>query len=56
MVENYRDCKKLNTPISKFFEIVMRSDRLACLERIKAKGYEAYAREMAEAKRPTIKR
>lgn len=49
-------CKKLNNPISKFFAIVFRSDRLAALRAIKEKGYPQYAAEMAEKGQMTVKK
>lgn len=51
-----KGCKKFNTPISKIIGLVLNSDRIACIDRIKNKGYEAYAFEMAENKSQTIKR
>lgn len=49
-------CKKLNNPISKLFALVFRSDRQACLQCIKAQGYETYAKEMAEKGSMSIKK
>ena len=50
LFDNVNDCKKLNNFISKIFALVFRSDRAACLETIKAQGYDAYATEMADKK------
>ncbi|MCE5250137.1 DUF3795 domain-containing protein [bacterium] len=56
VVDNYVECKKLNNFISKLFGLIFRSDRLACIALIKEKGYEDYAREMAEKKMMSLKR
>ncbi|MFC1693873.1 DUF3795 domain-containing protein [Candidatus Latescibacterota bacterium] len=56
IVDNPGDCKKLNNFIAKLFALVFRSDRMACLASIKEKGYDDYAREMAEKGIMTIKR
>lgn len=49
-------CKKYNNFISKMFGFVFRSDRAACIQRIKETGYEGFALEMATNKIQTIKR
>lgn len=49
-------CKKFNNFISKIFGVVFRSDRKACIDAIRAKGYENYAKNMADSKRQSIKR
>ncbi|MDP4184418.1 MAG: DUF3795 domain-containing protein [Bacteroidota bacterium] len=49
-------CKKFNNPVSKIFALVFRSDRNACIARIKEVGYEVYAEEMAKNKMQTIKK
>lgn len=51
-----KECKKYNSFISKVFGFVFRSDRAACIDRIKMVGREAFAVEMDESKRQTIKR
>lgn len=38
------------------FGYIFNSDRSACLNRIKAIGYDAYAAEMTTSKRQTIRR
>lgn len=48
LVDNLTDCKKLNNLIAKFFALVFRSDREACLRFIAEQGPEAYAAHMAE--------
>ena len=56
IVENLRDCKKLNNFMSKLFSLVFRSDRFACIAFIKKKGYDEFAIEMAEKGIMSIKR
>ena len=51
-----KECRKYNNLISKLFGIVFRSDRAACVKLIKEKGYEGYAKHMAENKIHTIKK
>ena len=53
---NPHDCKKFNNFFSKVFSFVFRSDREACIRRIKEVGEEEYAKEMAEKKIMTIKK
>ena len=48
--------KKLNNFISKIFTLVFRSDRFACIASIKEKGYDEYAKEMAEKEIMSIKK
>lgn len=50
------DCKKYNNLISKFIGFIMRSNRPACITRIKETGYDDFAIEMADKKIMTIKR
>jgi hypothetical protein len=52
----FRECKKFNNFISKLFGVILRSDRPACISRIKEIGYEQYAAEMATSRRQSIKR
>lgn len=49
-------CKKFNNFFSKLFGLVLRSDRKACIARIKEIGLEAFAAEMAEKGQQSIKR
>jgi len=49
-------CKKYNTFISRVISLLFRSDRNACLDRIKDVGYDEFAKEMALNKRQTIKK
>lgn len=49
-------CKKFNNFIGKVFSILFKSDRTACIARIKEIGYDAYAYEMHVLKQQTIKK
>jgi hypothetical protein len=49
-------CKKFNNIFSKFFALIFKSDRNACIGRIKEVGSEKYADEMDAKKEMTIKR
>lgn len=49
-------CKKYNNIFAKFFSIVFRSDRDACLQLIKTNGYDNFAAYMSKNKWVTIKR
>ena len=53
---NPMDCKKFNNFMSKAFAFVFRSDRGACIAKIKEGGYENFAAYMAENKLQSIKR
>jgi len=50
------ECKKFNNLISKIMAIAFNSNRKACIEHIKEKGYDGFAAEMADAKRVSLKR
>ncbi|NOX34919.1 MAG: DUF3795 domain-containing protein [Deltaproteobacteria bacterium] len=49
-------CKKYNNFMAKLFGFVFNSDRAACIHNIKGKGYEQYAKEMAQNRIMTFKR
>ena len=51
-----QDCKTYNNFIGKVFGFIFRSDRAACIRRIKIVGYEAFAKEMQESNRQTIRK
>jgi hypothetical protein len=53
---NVADCKKFDNFLAKVFGFVFRSDRKACIARIKEIGAEAYAAEMAAQGRQSIRR
>lgn len=55
-VNDTSECKKLNNFISKIFAFVFRSDRKACIDKIKTSGYEVYAEDMTNKKTMTIKK
>jgi hypothetical protein len=50
------DCKKYNNLISKVIGFVLKSDRAACIQMIKEKGYENFAAYMSSNGLQTIKR
>ncbi len=50
------ECGKFNNFIARIFGFIFRSDRNACIERIKELGPESYAREMTEQQKQTIKK
>lgn len=50
------DCKKFNNLVSRMFAFVFRSNRPACIVRIREIGVESYAAEMAQKGQMTIKR
>lgn len=50
------ECKKLNNFFSKVFAFIFRTDRLAGITMIKEKGYENFAKLLAEEKRVAIKK
>lgn len=40
------ECRKFNSVIAKVFQIVFRSDRRGCIDRMREVGYDAFAAEM----------
>ncbi|MFC1489575.1 DUF3795 domain-containing protein [Candidatus Latescibacterota bacterium] len=50
------DCKKFNNIMAKLFAVIFRSNRKACIEMIKDKGYEEFAAYMTENELQSIKR
>jgi len=50
-----RQCRKFHNLFSRIIGFVLRSDRRACIERIRAVGPEAFAREMAEKRAQTLR-
>lgn len=50
------DCKKFNNIIAKLFGLVFRSNRAACISRIKALGLQGHATEMARIGRQSMGR
>jgi hypothetical protein len=53
---NPKDCAKFNNFISEIFGLIFRSDRAACIGRIREIGMQPYAEEMAERKLQSIKK
>jgi hypothetical protein len=54
---DYKDvmeCKKFNNIFSKVFGLIFRSDRKACIQMIKERGYGGFAKEMTLRKAHTI--
>ncbi len=51
-----KDCKKFNNIFSKFFALIFKSDRNACINHIKDNGYNSYAVFMASNKLQSIKK
>lgn len=50
------ECKKMNNFMSKLFSLLFKSDRHACIARIKEVGYDQYAQEMGAKRMQSIKR
>ena len=55
-ISSIEECKMFNNFIGKVFAVLFRSDRAACIRRIQAIGYDAFAEEMHSKKQQTIKR
>lgn len=53
---NVVECKTYSNFISKLFGLIFRSDRNACISRIKDIGEEAFAKEMSEKRTMTLKK
>lgn len=53
-VKDVSDCKKFNNFISKIFAFLFRSNRRGCINLIAEKGYERFAKQMAEGRKMTI--
>jgi hypothetical protein len=49
-------CRDYNNPIAKIIGFILRSNRKACIERIKSVGRKKFAEEMASAGKQTIRR
>jgi len=45
---NPMDCKKFNNFISKIFALIFKSNRAACIAKIRESGYDGFAKYMAE--------
>ncbi len=53
---NPHDCKKFNNFFSKIFAFIFKSDREACIRRIRETGEDTFADEMAARKIMTLKK
>jgi len=53
---NPKTCPKFNNFFSKVIGFVLRSNRKACIDRIREIGLEGFAREMSEKNAQTIKK
>lgn len=50
------ECKDYNNFIAKIFGFIFRSNRKACIDMIKDKGYEGFAEYMAKQRLQSLKR
>jgi hypothetical protein len=50
------ECRKYNNFMAKLFGFIFNSDRAACINQIKEKGYEQFAGEMVQNRIMTLKR
>lgn len=55
-VEDVQDCRFFNNFLAKMFSLIFRSNRPACIDYIKGKGYESFAEEMARQKKQSLPR
>jgi hypothetical protein len=53
---NAMDCRKFDNFVARVFGFIFRSNRGACIARIKEIGAEAFAQEMAEQRLQSIRR
>ncbi|HNW29882.1 MAG TPA: DUF3795 domain-containing protein [Spirochaetota bacterium] len=51
-----RECGIFNNFMARIFGFIFRSDRVACVDAIREKGYEGFARDMAARHARTIRR
>lgn len=51
---NVKDCKKFNNLMSKVFGLIFRSNRAACIDRIREVGPAQFAAERAGARRQSM--
>ena len=54
--KDIRECRLYTNLASKFFALVFRSDRPACIRNIREHGEQAYAKEMTRLGQQTMKR
>ncbi len=55
-IDTVETCKAYNNPMARFFSFIFRSNRPACIARIRAVGEDGFAKEMAALGRPTLPR
>jgi hypothetical protein len=55
MFGDVMECAKFNNFFSKMFKVLFKSDRNACIQTIKTKGYDEFAKDMAANKTMTLK-
>ncbi len=53
---NLKDCKKFSNPVSKIFEFIFRSDRVASLTMVGEEGRDAFIKKMEEENRMVIRK
>lgn len=56
LVDDFADCGDLDNFMAKFFAVLFRSNRMACLRFIQQHGADEFAREMTLNRTMTIKR
>lgn len=56
IVSEVKECNKFNNFVSKIFAFIFRSDRPACVKKIKEVGPDKYAEEMTKKKTQSIKK
>ena len=54
--EDVRDCPKFDNVVARIIGFVLRSDRAACVDRIRELGRDGYAVEMAVRRAQTMRR
>lgn len=54
--EKWETCKTFHNLVGKIFAFVFRSDRPACIRRIREVGYVSFSREMQEKGQMTIRK
>jgi len=54
--ENVLECKKFNNFMAKVFAVIFKSDRPACISRIKEIGLDVFATEMSDKGLQSIKK
>lgn len=50
-----KECGKYNTFVARMIGMVLRSDRRACIMKIKSDGHDSYVRHMADSRRMTLR-